>query len=101
MTCPQEIAAIVTEILRTGLLQIRIAGWSGDSNLAAQLADHLHNLPNLLQDFSEEKLTFYWDVERPSFRDSVDDSLVKPYTDLWAQLEPHVHSDWASIVNQT
>ena len=100
MNCPQEITAIVSEILSTGLLQIRISGWSGDSNLAATLADHLHNLPNLLSDFSEEKLTFYWDVERPSFRDSVDDSIVKPYTDLWADLEPHVRSDQPSIVNQ-
>jgi hypothetical protein len=100
MNCPQEITAIVAEILRTGLLQIRIAGWSGDSNLAAILADHLHNLPNLLSDFSEEKLTYYWDAERPSFRDSVDESLVKPYCELWAQLEPYVLSNHAIIGNQ-
>jgi hypothetical protein len=98
---PQGIAAIVAEILRTGLLQVRIAGWSGDSSLAAKLADHLHNLPNLLSDFSQEMLTFYWDVERPSFRDSVDDNIVKPYIDLWAQLEQHVLSNQASIVHQT
>jgi hypothetical protein len=100
MNCPQEITEVVAEILRSGLLQIRIAGWSGDSKLAATLADHLHNLPNLLSDFSEDLLTFYWEVERPSFRDSVDDNIVKPYIDLWAQLEQHVLSNQASIANQ-
>lgn len=93
MNCPPNIASILSEILQTGLLQIRVAGWQGDSNLAAEIADHLHNLPNLLLDFSQPRLTYYWEAERAAFQAGVDESIAKPYTDLWERLEPLVYAN--------
>ena len=67
MTCPSEIAEILLDILRHGLLAIRAKGWDDDANGCALIADHLHNVPTLLHNFSTDLLKFYWEVERPSF----------------------------------
>src|SRR5436309_1190629 len=64
MSCPPDIADVLLEILTTGILRIRSMGRSEHSSLEA---DHLHNLPALLQNYSPELLQYYWEVERPSF----------------------------------
>ena len=67
MSCPPEIAEVILEILQTGLLGIRALGWSGNSAACAGEADHLHNLPRLLSDYSPALLRYYWEVERPAY----------------------------------
>ena len=56
MQCPSEIAELVLEILKIGVLRIRAAAWSGDSARCAIEADHIHNLPDLLRDYSAQAL---------------------------------------------
>ena len=90
MSCPPEIADIVCDILQYGLVQIRAKAWENDSESVAQIAEHLHNLPHLLRDFSPELLTFYWEVERTVFLESVTEELSAPYGDAWNRLERHV-----------
>jgi hypothetical protein len=34
---------------------------------AAVEADHIHNLPTLIENYSPELLRYYWDAERVSF----------------------------------
>jgi hypothetical protein len=86
MTCPPQIATTITQLLREGLLRIRASGWSGDSQRCAVEADHLHNLPGLLADFSFDRLRYYWEVERPAFmaRSAAED--LASYQPLWADL---------------
>ncbi|MBI5534592.1 MAG: hypothetical protein HY898_17835 [Deltaproteobacteria bacterium] len=36
-------------VLYQGLIAIRLAGWAGDATRCAQIADALHNLPDLLR----------------------------------------------------
>lgn len=67
MPCPPEIAEILLEILQLGLLRIRALGWSGNGAGCASEADHLHNLPALLRNYSPEQLRYYWEVERPAY----------------------------------
>ena len=90
MNCPPEIDEIICRILQHGILQFRCGAWEGDTDVAAKIADHLHNLPQLLTDFSPEKLKYYWETERPCFLEAVDDSLTSPYADLWDRLEDYV-----------
>lgn len=89
MQCPESVAEILAQILKCGILQARAAAWSGDAELCAALTDHIHNLPDLLADFSEERLTFYWDVERPTFVRSVAADASSPYTVFWDELRTH------------
>jgi hypothetical protein len=67
MTCPVEIALPILQIIRIGLLNIRSFGWSGKASRCAAEADHLHNLPQLLESYSRQSLDYYLDVEQPIF----------------------------------
>ena len=88
MPCPPDVAATLLEILSQGLLRARAAGWAGDAAGAAAEADHVHNLPGLLADYSQERLWCYWDVERPAFSDRAADRAAA-FRPLWERLRSH------------
>lgn len=90
MQCPPEIAAVITEILATGLLRIRALGWSGDAARCAVEADHLHNLPTLLHDFKPELLAYYWNAERAAFIERSSDEDAKIFQPHWNALSAFV-----------
>ena len=83
MQCPPEIAEIVCEILRTGLLRIRALG---DADRCALEADHLHNLPDLLANYKPELLDYYWRVERVGFIARSTPADVQRFEPLWIAL---------------
>lgn len=86
MTCPPEIADVVREILKTGLLRIRASAWSGDSRRCAIEADHLHNLPDLLADYSAERLEYYLEAERAGFVGQSTPEQAAAFEPLWKRL---------------
>jgi len=67
MPSEEELKAIVANLLRIGLLRIRAFGWSGQADMCAMEADHLHNLPNLTQEMNIKWLVYYYTVSRPAF----------------------------------
>jgi hypothetical protein len=76
---------IYCDILRTGLLNIRSC--SNDRERCFTEADHLHNIPELLQHFNKEELhRFYWEVMRPSFISQCKLELTG-FEQLWKELE--------------
>ena len=93
MQCPPPIAEIVLGILRIGLLRIRSKGWEGNAEACAWEADHLHNLPDLLSDFSVERLDYYWTVERLCFIEHVTVEEVSELVPWWDRLSEHVPLD--------
>jgi hypothetical protein len=92
MSCPPEIAEIILKILRTGLLRIRSLAWSGQADRCAVEADHVHNLPDLLSDFSHEMLSYYWDVERPSYLAQIPEADLASWEGLWEELQPYANN---------
>jgi hypothetical protein len=86
MTCPPDVARVVLQILQVAVLQIRGSGWGADGSRCAVLADHVHNLPALLIDYSDELLRFYWEVERPSFIKRCRPADLAGYEPLWTEL---------------
>ena len=86
MTCPSDVARVVLQILQVALLRIHAGGWEGDVSRCAAEADHVHNLPGLQMDYSDELLRFYWQVERPSFMKRCGPADLKGYEPLWAEL---------------
>jgi len=84
-SCPQHIAEPVLEILRLGLLAIRAAGFSNRGDLCAIHADHLHNLPHLLEHYSDDLLLFYWQVERNKLMQKANPGRY--FEAPWSQLE--------------
>jgi hypothetical protein len=67
MTCPPELATTLLDLIQTAALRIRAAGWRGDAAACANEADHIHNLPGLLREFSMDRLQYYWSAEKPSY----------------------------------
>jgi hypothetical protein len=51
-------------LLRFGLIWVRDLAWSGRIDLCEIEADHLHNIPSLIGETSEDRHTYYLDVER-------------------------------------
>jgi hypothetical protein len=88
MTCPPEIAAVLLDMIGHGLLACRAAGWSGQPERCAAEADHLHNLPALLADYSPDRLRYYWEAERPSFAARCDSDMLPMWEALWDRLRP-------------
>ena len=88
MNCPPEIATIVLEILARGLLRARAAAWAGNAERCAVEVDHVHNLPSLLDKYCPEFLTYYWEVERPSFIARLSTTEVAEWEPLWQRLHP-------------
>jgi hypothetical protein len=76
---------IYTDILYHGLLAIRRAS---DLNFARAIADHLHNLPSLLQRLEHAGLhDYYWRVERASFLQQATPEQARIFESLWRELD--------------
>jgi hypothetical protein len=85
MKCPPDVAEVLAEILYWALLRIRGSGFAGDARRCALEADHVHNLPGLIQNYSPDLLLYYWKLERPSFVRQVEESRV--FDEPWIRLE--------------
>jgi hypothetical protein len=96
MTCPDEIAEVLLEIIEIGILRIRGLGWGENAVRCAVEADHLHNLPHLISHFSEDLLKYYWDVERPSFIGQGSPESIAQFTPLWERLATHLRPTMAT-----
>ena len=75
---------IYTEILYRGLLAIRGAQ---DLTYAQALADHLHNLPSLLQNLENAGLHDFYRLERSSFLRQVAPEQAHVFESLWRELD--------------
>jgi hypothetical protein len=90
MNCPPEIGRLLLELLKLGTLRIRALGWSGDATRCAVEADHIHNLPSLLTDYSPEGLSYYWEAERTSFAEQSSPADLELFEPMWQELARHV-----------
>jgi hypothetical protein len=86
MACPPDIADVVAELLYRGLIRIRAFARPDEENRCFIEADHLHNLPHIINDFRVERLQYYWDVERPLFLRKVPENETHDLAPLWEQL---------------
>jgi hypothetical protein len=75
---------VLLEILNVGLLRVRSAAFAGRSDECALEADHLHNIPAVLQSKRLDLLRYYLTTERPSFEMRA--SHVEQFLPLWAEL---------------
>jgi hypothetical protein len=80
--------SIYLDVLARGLLRARAAAWSGDAARAAVEADHLHNLPDLLQHLENEGLhEHYWEVSRVTHLEKIGPEDGAGFGDLWEELD--------------
>lgn len=100
MKCPSEVAVILAEILKLGLLRIRSFGLKKNAARCAIEADHVHNLPFLLANFSDDLLRFYLDVERTSFLQQASADAEIAFGSLWRHLDNSLSSHIRNVERQ-
>jgi hypothetical protein len=86
-----EVRAAIAAILKTALLTIRLKSAAGDCKECEVESDHVHNLPDLLVNLSDDLLRFYYDVERKQYlsekKGQPDDALDRSWTIIKRRLE--------------
>jgi len=100
MNCPPDLATILLEILQLGMAQTRAAAWSGDAARAAAAADHIHNLPGLLSNYTPCGLDYYWITERPAFLAHCPAEWAQSFQPHWDRLHKHVERLNARVAAQ-
>jgi hypothetical protein len=89
MDCPREIEAVLLKILSLALVNVRGFSFTDqDVKRCGVEADHVHNLPGLIGNYSESGLNYYLDVYIPEYVRLVgrDAGTVKMFEPLWADL---------------
>jgi hypothetical protein len=86
MRCPPDIADVIAELLYRGVIRARGFAHPGHEKRCFLEADHVHNLPHIINDFKIERLQYYWDIERPLFMKCVPASETQDLAPLWDQL---------------
>jgi hypothetical protein len=95
-TIPEEVVRALVEILRIGLLRIRGLGNAGNAAECSTEADHLHNIPFVLQSPSRDSVSFYWTVCRPAFLSATRcniDQFGTPWEVVASYLTPRYPAD--------
>jgi hypothetical protein len=93
MSCPPEIANILLNLITLGILRLR--AHPHDPNRCVIEADHIHNLPALIGNYSRSSLLYYWDVERPSFIKQINqipEAGSMAFEAFWDELRVHAES---------
>jgi hypothetical protein len=85
MDMSDEIKTVLLSILRIGLLRIRALGTEGSAQQCSVEADHLHNLPGLVQSPRPDQILYYYNVERTGFLRSTT-SNTDEFKTQWEQL---------------
>lgn len=90
MNCPHDLAELLLTVIQTGVLRIRAAGWAGDATRCSAEADHIHNLAALARDYADERLRYYWHVERVAFINRIGTSGTAQFEPIWDQMRAFV-----------
>ena len=77
---------IYLDIIKTGLLTIRYAAHKGDAEWCHAEADHLHNLPGLLDVADEALHRYYWECERRGYLHAMGKKYEGQYDKFWNEL---------------
>ena len=91
MNTPPVVQASLLTILKIGLLNIRYYADGKNLERCSIEANHLHNIPGLLEKFSVDLLKFYIDIERPQYVRETNDQVLKEMRGAWSEL-----ADWLS-----
>jgi hypothetical protein len=91
-----EITALLAEIVYIALLNIRGHAHQGNSERCHIEADHVHNIPYLIANYSTDLLKFYLDLERPIYMQQSTPGALIPFEPLWARLN-EIYAAEASV----
>ena len=85
-----------TEILRWGVLAVRRSAFGGNLALCEIEADHIHNLPSLLEETDEARHAYYKGQERSCYLERLDRLRAAEY--LCRQLRNY-RQPWTALAD--
>jgi hypothetical protein len=91
METPPFIQESLLRILKHGLLNIRYYAEGKNLERCAIEANHLHNIPSLLETFSVDLLKFYIDIEMREYVRETNNQVPEEVRRAWIAL-----TDWVS-----
>jgi len=91
METPPIIQENLLRILKYGLLNIRYYARGKNLERCAIEANHLHNIPALLETFSVDLLKYYIDIEVPEYVRETNNQVPEEFRLAWIAL-----TDWVS-----
>lgn len=89
MSCPRELQTPLLEILYWTMLEVRSR--CQDERYCCALADHAHNIPHLIGQYSPELLFYYWECERLCFMRELErqgHEPRQPFQQQWDIIQP-------------
>lgn len=81
MQCPTAIASVLLRIIKSGVLNIRYLINKGEYNFSAIEANHIHNLPSLIEDFSRDSLEYYINIESSEYLREMKDYVSQDFNE--------------------
>ena len=90
MKCPDELETILLDIISMAFLRIRAEAGNGNAERCGIEAYHVHNLPSLLQNYSEAMLMHYYQIEIRNFVTVSDGINIKSFQPLWSKLGRYI-----------
>ena len=87
MNFPQ---AALIKILYMGLLRIREKSSINDCLACHTEADHLHNIPSIVQTQSLDLLRYYFNIERQIYIRALDGDSSDLFSDSWAEINAYL-----------
>lgn len=81
--CPTEVQKQLLEILRWGILNIRSGSESNDCGICGIEANHIHNIPGLIERFSRDRLAYYLNVEAAQYAREIGPQIPLPLRTAW------------------
>ena len=82
----EDVRAPLLKIIERGLLGIRQHADRNDPERCGVEANHLHNLPSLVEKCSPERLTYYLEVEVPQYIRETNDAIPGDVREAWDAL---------------
>jgi len=86
MNCPKETEDILLDIIYMATLRIQAEAKNGNAHRCGVEAYHIHNLPNILKNYSEDKVLYYYQFEIRSFVTSSEGINIGSFQPLWTKL---------------
>jgi len=68
----EEIRSTLLDLLRDGLLRIRVWGWNDKAAECAAEADRLHNVPGMIREMDVEAIRRFYDFELRHYAESME-----------------------------
>jgi len=90
MSAPKAIQDALTEIVYYGILMIRMEAKGGNSVRCAIEAEHIHNLPNLINNYSDDYLLCYYPKDVQSYLAATKSTNVNCFRPAWMIIDQYL-----------